>query len=65
MNDIEKARAKINERVAGYIQSHPDVPYCKIAQTLEVSRWRVLTVASGLGINRKTGPKQKKVTGTH
>jgi hypothetical protein len=59
MDDIEKARAKINKRVAGYIQSLPDMTYVQIAQALGVSRWRVLTVASRLGIARKTGPKRK------
>ena len=59
MDNIERARAKINKRVAGYIQSLPDVTYVQIAQALGVSRWRVLTVASRLGIARKTGPKRK------
>ena len=59
MNDIEKARARINQRVAEYIQSHPDVSYSQIANALEVSRWRVMAVATGIGISRKTGPKTK------
>ncbi len=61
MNEIANARAKINKRVASYIQSHPDVAYTRIAQALGVSRWRVLTVAAGMGVTRKSGPKQKDV----
>lgn len=61
MNEIAEARASINQRVASYIQSHPDVAYSRIAQALGVSRWRVQTVAAGIGITRKSGPKQKDV----
>jgi len=59
MDDIEKARAKINEHVALNLQSFPEITYRQIAQALGVSRWRVQTVASGLGITRKPGPKRK------
>jgi hypothetical protein len=64
MNDIEKARVLINKRVAEYIQSHPSLPYSQIATALEVSRWRVMSVASGMGISRKSGPKGKNVHGS-
>jgi len=57
MNEIAKARADVNQRVAEYIRSHPDMSYNQIAQNLDVSRWRVITVAAGIGITRKTGPK--------
>jgi hypothetical protein len=60
MNNIDKARLQINNCVAEYIQSHPDVSYGQIAKTLGVSRWRVMAVASGMGISRKTGPKRKQ-----
>lgn len=59
MNEIAKARAKVNEQVARYLRAHPDEPYEQVAHSLDVSRWRVLTVAAGLGISRKTGPKPK------
>jgi len=39
--------------------AHPAETYEQVARTLGVSRWRVLTVAAGLGISRKTGPKPK------
>jgi hypothetical protein len=57
MNDIADARARVNQRVARYLQSHPYLSYSQIAEKLGVSRWRVLMVAAGLGISRKTGPK--------
>lgn len=57
MNEIAKARAKVNEQVARYIRAHPKKTYEQVARALAVSRWRVLTVAAGLGINRKSGPK--------
>jgi transcriptional regulator of acetoin/glycerol metabolism len=57
MNQIAKARAKVNEQVARYLQAHPETTYEQVAKALGVSRWRVLTVAAGLGISRKTGPK--------
>jgi hypothetical protein len=59
VDDIAEARAKINERVAGYLRSHPDLSYTKVAETLGVSRWRVLMVAGAIGISRKSGPKKK------
>jgi hypothetical protein len=59
MDSIAKARTKINEKVGRYLQSHPAKTYEQVARTLGVSRWRVLTVAAGLGISRKTGPKPK------
>jgi DNA-binding transcriptional regulator LsrR (DeoR family) len=57
MNDIAKARARVNQRVARYVQLHPEATYSQIAEKLGVSRWRVLMVAGGMGISRKTGPK--------
>ena len=57
MNEIANARAKVNERVGRYLRSHPLKTYEQVARTLLVSRWRVLTVAAGLGITRKSGPK--------
>ena len=62
MNEIAKARAKVNGQVARYLRAHPDETYEQVARTLGVSRWRVLTVAAGLGISRKTGPKPKATT---
>jgi hypothetical protein len=59
MDDIAKARAAMNQRVARYIVAHSEETYEQVARTLGVSRWRVLTVAAGLGISRKTGPKPK------
>jgi hypothetical protein len=59
MDNIAKARAEMNQLVARYVVAHPDQTYENVAQTLEVSRWRVLTVAAGLGISRKSGPKPK------
>ena len=59
MDDIAKARAKVNEQVARYLHAHPDETYEQVARSLEVSRWRVLTVAAGMGISRKSGPKPK------
>jgi hypothetical protein len=59
MDDIAKARAKVNELVARYVLAHPTETYEQVALKLRVSRWRVLTVAAGLGISRKTGPKPK------
>lgn len=59
MNEIAEARAKVNEQVARYLQAHPEKTYEQVARTLGVSRWRVLTVAAGLGISRKSGPKPK------
>jgi hypothetical protein len=59
MNEIEKARTKVNEQVARYVLAHPAETYEQVARTLGVSRWRVLSVAAGLGICRKTGPKPK------
>lgn len=59
MDNIAKARAAINQRVARYVVAHPDETYEQVARSLGVSRWRVLTVAAGLGISRKTGPKPK------
>ena len=59
MNEIAKARINVNQKVGRYLQSHPTKTYEQVAQTLGVSRWRVLTVAAGLGISRKTGPKLK------
>jgi hypothetical protein len=60
MNNIEAARLQTNNCVAEYIQSHPNVSYGQIAATLGVSRWRVMAVASGIGITRKSGPKRKQ-----
>jgi hypothetical protein len=60
MDDIAEARARVNQRVARYIQSHPNMTYSRIAEKVGVSRWRVLTVAAGLGISRKTGPKLRQ-----
>jgi transcriptional regulator of acetoin/glycerol metabolism len=62
MNKIAKARAKVNEQVARYLQAHPESTYEQVARTLGVSRWRVMTVAAGLGISRKTGPKPRPKT---
>lgn len=59
MNEIANARASINQRVASYLQAHPTSTYEQVAKALGVSRWRVLTVAAGLGISRKTGPKPR------
>ena len=59
MNEIAKARLKVNEQVARFLQAHPTKTYEQVARTLLVSRWRVLTVAAGLGISRKTGPKPR------
>jgi transcriptional regulator of acetoin/glycerol metabolism len=60
MNDIETARANIKQRVAEYIEAHPETTYSSMAKALGVSRWRIQTVASGMGLNRKTGPKPKR-----
>jgi predicted transcriptional regulator len=60
MNEIEKARARTNKRVFEYLRANPELPYKKIAGALGVSRWRVQTVASGIGINRKPGPKANR-----
>ena len=49
MNDIAMARARVNQRVARHLRSHPGVTYSKVAAELGVSRWRVLMVAAGLG----------------
>lgn len=57
MNEIEKARARTNELVSQYLRAHPESPYQEIAKVLGVSRWRVQSVASGMGMNRKPGPK--------
>ncbi len=57
MNEIEKARARTNELVSEYLRTHPESPYRDIAKALGVSLWRVQTVASGMGMNRKPGPK--------
>lgn len=59
MNEIEMARARVNEQVARYVLAHPAETYEQVARTLAVSRWRVLTVEAGLGISRKSGPKPK------
>lgn len=59
MNEIENARTVVNERVGFHLQAHPEETYEQIARTLGVSRWRVITVAAGLGISRKTGPKPR------
>jgi hypothetical protein len=60
MTEIAKARTMVNQRVARYLQSHPYLSYSRIAEKLGVSRWRVLTVAAGLGVSRKTGPKPRQ-----
>ena len=62
MNEIEKARSAINQRVGRYLQTHPTRTYEQVAAKLGVSRWRVLMVASSLGISRKTGPKPKRAS---
>jgi len=62
MNEIEKGRAEIKRRVKRYLQTHPTRTYEQVATELGVSRWRVLMVASGMGISRKTGPKPKRVS---
>jgi hypothetical protein len=59
MDGIAQARAKANEKVGRYLQSHPTKTYEQVARSLGVSRWRVLTVTAGLGIQRKSGPKPK------
>jgi hypothetical protein len=59
MNEIERARTRVNEQVALYLKANPAETYEQVARTLGVSRWRVLTVAAGLGISRKSGPKPK------
>jgi hypothetical protein len=59
MNEIAAARKAVNEKVALYVLAHAAEPYEQVARSLEVSRWRVLTVAAGLGISRKSGPKPK------
>ena len=59
MDNIAEARVAMNQRVARYVEAHPSETYEQAARTLGVSRWRVLTVAAGLGISRKTGPKPK------
>jgi len=59
MDDIAQARMKVNEQVARHLHAHPEETYEQVARTLQVSRWRVMTVAAGLGISRKTGPKPK------
>ena len=59
MDNIAKARAAMNQRVARYVIAHPTETYEQVARTLQVSRWRVMTVAAGLGISRKTGPNPK------
>ena len=55
--DIAEAKTRVNQRLARYLRSHPHLSYSQIAETLVASRWRVLTVAAGMGISRKTGPK--------
>jgi hypothetical protein len=62
MNEIEKGRAAINRRVGRYLQTHPARTYEQVAAKLGVSRWRVLMVASSLGISRKAGPKPKRAS---
>lgn len=62
MDEIAAARKAVNQRVARYVLAHPTEPYEQVARTLGVSRWRVLTVAAGLSISRKTGPKPKPKT---
>lgn len=59
MDSIAKARAAMNQLVVRYVVAHPAETYEQVARTLGVSRWRVLTVAAGLGISRKSGPKPK------
>jgi hypothetical protein len=59
MDNIARARAAMNQRVARYVVANPSETYEQVARMLGVSRWRVLTVAAGLGISRKTGPKPK------
>lgn len=59
MNEIAKARIKVNEQVVRYLHAHPAKTYEQVARSLGVSRWRVVTVAAGLGISRKSGPKPK------
>jgi hypothetical protein len=60
MDEIEKGRVAINRRVMRYLQAHPTRAYDQVATHLGVSRWRVLMVASAMGISRKTGPKPKR-----
>ncbi len=62
MNEIEKGRVAINRRVMRYLQAQPAKTYEQVAESLEVSRWRVLMVASAMGISRKTGPKPKRAS---
>jgi len=62
MNEIEKGRAVINRCVGRYLQAHPTRTYEQVATKLGVSRWRVLMVASSLGVSRKTGPKPKRAS---
>jgi hypothetical protein len=60
MNEIEKGRVAINRRVMRYLQAQPAKTYEQVAESLEFSQWRVLMVASAMGISRKTGPKPKR-----
>lgn len=64
MNEIDRARSAINRRVGICLLSHPAMAYGEVAVKLGVSRWRVLMVASRLGISRKTGPKPKQALST-
>lgn len=59
MDTIAKARASTNERVARFLRTNPGMSYERVAKKLGVSRWRVMTVAAGMGITRKSGPKKK------
>ena len=60
MDEIQKGRAAINLRVRRHLLTHPNRTYAQVAAKLGVSRWRVLMVASSMGISRKTGPKPKQ-----
>lgn len=62
MNEIANARAKVHEEVALYLRAYPAETYEQVARTFGVLRWRVLTVAAGLRISRKTGPMPKPKT---
>ena len=62
MNEIEKGRVAINRRVMSYLHAQPAKTYEQVAESLGVSRWRVLMVASAMGISRKTGPKPKQAS---
>jgi len=64
MNEIEKARARTNDLVSEYLRTHPEAPYRDIAKAMGVSRWRVQTVASSIGMNRKPGPKSNPAAST-